>query len=385
MKITNYIAFVFLISLLLFAACNSQPEFTIKGTVKDASDSLLYLEKRGLTKIETIDSIKIKSDGSFKLNGAAPQYPDMYLLRLGNQTINLSVDSTETISIEASAKDFSTNYKVEGSLETRKMKDIVLFQGKLAKELNDLKGQYQNKLITDTDYLERLQEAITVYKDTVKRIIIGNPKSPAAYFALFQKIDNHLIFDPYEKNDSKMYGAVATSWEQHYMNNPRTKHLREFTLRSMKERISAEKRANIVENAQTESASEYYTIELPDIHGNKISTSSLKGKIVLLDFTAYQAEYSPAHNIILNKLYNTYKNYMEIYQVSFDGDLHFWQNAALNLPWICVRDEASLTSPLIRKFNLQQLPTIYLMNSQGEIVKRISEGDNIENEIKKLL
>ena len=40
--------------------------------------------------------------------------------------------------------------------------------------------------------------------------------SAAAYFALFQQIDGLLFFDLYDKNDSKAYGAVATSFDHYY-------------------------------------------------------------------------------------------------------------------------------------------------------------------------
>ena len=58
--------------------------------------------------------------------------------------------------------------------------------------------------------------------------------STAAYYALFQQIDGLLFFDLYDKKDVKVYGAVATSYDHHYPESPRAKHLHNLTLQSMK-------------------------------------------------------------------------------------------------------------------------------------------------------
>lgn len=63
--------------------------------------------------------------------------------------------------------------------------------------------------------------------------------------------------------------------------------------------------ANIEELTQMEPTNDenYFVIELPNIHGQKKSTKDLKGKVILLDFTIYNAENSAQRNIIINKLY----------------------------------------------------------------------------------
>ena len=81
----------------------------------------------------------------------------------------------------------------------------------------------------------------------------------------------------------------------------------------------------------------YVDIELPDIQGVNQKLSALApGNIVLLNFTAYMSEWSPALNMALGELYVEYHDKgLEVYQVSLDGDVHFWKNAASNLPWTC--------------------------------------------------
>ena len=62
---------------------------------------------------------------------------------------------------------------------------------------------------------------------------------------------------------------------------------------------------------------------------------TLKGKVVLLDFSVFQSPAGAPHNMMLRELYNKYaKDGLEIYQVSLDADEHYWKTAAGNLPWV---------------------------------------------------
>lgn len=371
--------------LLLATSCKNEPHFVVEGIVSGAHGDTLYLEKRGLTKITVLDSAVIAEDGSFKIKGLAEEYPELYLLRLKNQVINLSVDSVETIRVESTKEGFALDYKVEGSDASARIKDVLLAQLELGKTLDLLKKQYQAKSISETEYMDGVQAGADNYKTKVKKYIMLDLTSPAAYFALFQKIGESLILDPYDKNDSKMYSAVATAWDRVHEGNPRTKHLHDFTINVIKERRSAERTVSLFDSAGEVVDTDYYSIDLPNINGKKIALSSLRGKVVVLDFTAYQTDYSPAHNIAINKVYQKYKDNVEVYQVSLDSDIHFWKNAAVNLPWICVRDDESLASNLIYKFNVQALPSIFILGKEGNIVKRLLPSDDLETEIKKLI
>jgi len=384
MRISKFLVLVLTLGLFFFFSCDKQSKFTIEGTVKDGEGSMLYLEKRGLTNVSVVDSVKLDGDGRFSFELPTQDGPEFYLLKLGEQAINLSVDSTETISVKASRGNFAIDYEVEGSESSKKIKDVVLAQVELNKKLGSLKEQYNNKQLTGDAYLEAINKDFETYRDGIIKIIMSDLKSPAAYFALFQKLDDYLIFDPYNKKDSKLYSAVATSWDFTYKNNQRAQHLKNFTLHAIKQRRSEDRTASLIENMGEAKAMDLYNISLPDLSGKNIELSSLKGKVVLLDFTIYKAESSPLHNLTINKVYEKYKSKIEVYQVSFDTDLHFWENSAANLPWICVRDNQSLSSSLTHRFNIQELPTMYVIDKQGEIVKKLLVSDDIESEIAKL-
>jgi glutathione peroxidase-family protein len=132
---------------------------------------------------------------------------------------------------------------------------------------------------------------------------------------------------------------------------------------------------------------DFLEIELPNIANEKIKLSEIsKGKVVLLNFTAYQAEFSAQLNQLLENIYaRNHAKGLEIYQVSLDSDLHLWKNVATNFPWICVYDPQSAYSQAAALYNVQQLPALFLLDRKGLIVKRIEDINSIETEVSKLL
>ena len=116
--------------------------------------------------------------------------------------------------------------------------------------------------------------------------------------------------------------------------------------------------------------------------------TDLKGKVVLLDFTVYNNAMSPAHNLALRELYNKYASKgLEIYQVSLDGDEHFWKTQADNLPWICVRDANSIYSTYVSLYGVNNLPALFLINKDNELRKRYDADSqvDIEKDIQSML
>ncbi|QIK59357.1 DUF4369 domain-containing protein [Dysgonomonas sp. HDW5A] len=378
--------FTIFVLCALVSCSDKGPKFVIEGKISDATDStMLYLEKRELSQTTLLDSIKPGTKGEFKFKGTSTPYPEFYVLRLNGQVINLVIDSTETIKVNASEKNFGTEYNVEGSEANLQLKAITLAQYKASQALDELQRKFSNKEVNEQEYFSQIQTIASEYKDTALKIIFADTKNPASYFALFQKVKGYLFFDPYDKSDYKPFAAVATAWDMNYPDSPRAKHLHDYTLNAIKVRRQSEKQPFDINNANEIDAAKYYNIELPDVNGTPVNLTSLKGKVVLLDFTVYQSEKSPEHNIVLNKLYNKFKPDFEIYQVSFDTDVHFWKNSAANIPWVAVHENKSLNSDLISKFNVQALPSLLLINRNGEIVKRLLPGENIESEIQKLL
>ena len=370
--------------MFFFSACNNSSDFIVKGVVAGADGQLMYLENVGISNVVTLDSIKLAPGGKFKFTDKRPEYPDFYRLRLNNQLINFAVDSTETISFVADAGTFATSYSVEGSENSKAIKAITLAQLDANQAISRLRKEYEDKMISDTTYRMKVLAAADAYKEVARKYIYSAPMSTAAYFALFQQIDGLLFFDLYDRKDVKAYGAVATSYNHTYPESPRSKHLYNLTLQSMK--VLRAQRPVDYSNVETKEIS-FLDIELPDVRGEVVKLSTVApGKVVLINFTAYQTEWSPALNMALGELYTKYHDQeLEIYQVSLDSDFHFWRNGASNLPWVTVHDPQSVYSQVAGLYNVKQLPALFILDRKGNLVKRVEDVKKLEADVKAVL
>lgn len=370
--------------MFFLSACNYSSDFTVKGVVAGADGQLMYLENVGISNVVTLDSIKLAPGGKFKFTEKRPEYPDFYRLRLNNQLINFAVDSTETISFVADAGTFATSYSVEGSENSKAIKAITLAQLDANQAISRLRKEYEDKMISDTTYRMKVLAAADAYKEVARKYIYSAPMSTAAYFALFQQIDDLLFFDLYDRKDVKAYGAVATSYNHTYPESPRSKHLYNLTLQSMK--VLRAQRPVDYSNVETKEIS-FLDIELPDVRGEVVKLSTVApGKVVLINFTAYQMEWSPALNMALGELYTKYHDQgLEIYQVSLDSDFHFWRNGASNLPWVTVHDPQSVYSQVAGLYNVKQLPALFILDRKGNLVKRVEDVKKLETDVKAVL
>lgn len=381
MKRNAYIA-----AALLFAgvtACNNEPAFKVQGEVTDAADKMLYLEQTGLDGIVALDSVELGSNGTFSFSAARPEAPDFYRLRIEDKVINFSVDSTETVEVKADYKNFATDYNIQGSESNQKIKELVLLQTDLQERINKL-AQSGIPVGIVQDSLSRM---VNAYKNNVKRnyIFVG-PNKPYAYFALFQVLNGYMIFDPLNnKEDVKCFAAVATSMNNLYPHADRSRNLYNMVIKGMKNTRAPQVKPLDIPADKIQETS-IIDIPLMDINGTTRHLTDLKGKVVLIDFTAYGSAESGARNLLLREIYDKYAPQgLEIYQISLDTDEHFWKTAADNLPWICVRDPQGPYSTYVNLYGVTKLPTAFLVSRNNELSMRIGEKTNLEEAIKKLL
>ena len=382
-KITQTICAAF--AVLALTACN-QNKFHVEGVIDNAADSVLYFEYMGLSGIQALDSTKLSSDGRFDFSGEATPAPEFYRLRIGDQIINVAIDSTETVTVKAQCPAMATQYEVEGSDNCSKIRELALKQIALQGQAIALERSGQ---LDRGQLLDSLQRMLNAYKEDVKmNYIFKEPNKSYAYFALFQTLGPWLIFDPKNnRDDVKVFAAVATSWDTYYPGAERGENLHNIAIEGLKSvRLIDYKNREQSLDASKVVESGVINIELTDNKGTKRMLTDLKGKVVLLDFHLFSLQDSPKRILMLRELYNKYHAQgLEIFQVSLDSDEHFWKQQTAALPWISVRDAEGIQSPVLTYYNVQSLPEFFLIDRGNNLVKRSSQMKDIENEIKALL
>ena len=378
-------AAAFVATALTIASCN-EGKFTVEGQIENAKDSVLYFENVGLEGINVLDSIKLDNNGNFSFSEAAPGAPEFYRLRIADQIINVSIDSTETVQFKGQYPGMASNYTVSGSDNCEKIKELTLKQMDLQSRAIAIQ---RNTTIGIDEANDSIRKLINAYKEEVKHnYIYKEPMKAFSYFALFQAIGNYLIFNPRtDKEDIKAFAAVATSWDTYYPHAERGQNLHNIAIEGMKnQRIVDAQNAQFQVEANKVNEAGVLDIALPDNHGQERHLTDLKGQVVLLDFHIFAMNDSPARIIMLRELYNKYHQQgLEIYQVSLDPDEHFWKQQTAALPWISVRDADGVNSQRLMLYNIQAVPDFFIIDRGNNLVKRAIQIKDLEAEIKQLL
>ena len=376
------------VAVFALCACTGK-SFNISGTITEAKDSVLYLENMSLSGPVVVDSVKLGESGTFSFSEQAPDAPEFYRLRIAGQIINLAVDSTEQIEVKAQYPTMSAVYDVTGSEECTKIKELALLQMDLQRRIDAIVAAPDLGVSAVQDSVLRVTEA---YKDQVKRqYIFAEPMKAYAYYALFQTVRlgqmESLIFNPRSsEQDVKVFAAVATSWDTYHPDAERGQNLHNIAIEGMKNVriLQSRQLSNIDPNLVN--VSNVIDINLPDSKGQQRRLTELKGKVVLLDFHVFASEGSTQRIMQLREIYNKYHAQgLEIYQVSLDPDEHFWKTQTAALPWICVRDERGPQSEYLVSYNIQSIPTFFLVGRNSDLDKRDAQIKDLDAEIRSLL
>lgn len=378
------------VSLMMLGAVScSNKKFEVSGNITDAKDSLLYFENMSLNGAVVVDSTKLDADGNFSFAVDAPSAPEFYRLRIAGQIINVAADSTEHVTIKAAYPTMASQYEVSGSDECSKIKELAIGQMALQASINNI---VRNTNLNDDVMRDSIRVILAQYKEGVKNnYIFKEPMKAYAYFALFQTIalgyENVLVFNPRSNEDDvKVFAAVATSWDTYYPKAERGLNLHNIAIEGLKNiRIMKAEQQQTVDPSKVE-----YTgvidIALPDNKGNIRKLSSLKGKVVMLDFHLFATKESTARIMQLRELYNKYHAQgFEIYQVSIDPDEHFWKTSVAALPWVCVHSDDGLNAAELGMYNVKDIPTYFLIDKNNVLQKRDVQIKDIDAETKALL
>lgn len=366
-------------------ACNNKT-FTVEGEIANATDSVLYFENVALDGIQTVDSVKLPQDGKFSFKGDATDAPEFYRLRIHDQIINVSIDSTETVTVKSQYPNMANNYKVEGSEQCKIIQELAYKQIALQHQAIAIQNS------PDISYqkgADSIMAIVDKYREEIKNnYIYKHPDYSSSYFALFQAIGNQLVFNPRSSQDDiRVFAAVATSWDSKYPDSERGQNLHNITIEGMNNiryvRAQNQNAASALERAEE---SNLIDIKLTDNKGKEQNLKSLKGKVVMLDFHIFASDISTQRIMQMREIYNKYHAQgLEIYQISLDSDMHFWKTQTEALPWISVNDPDGIQSRNVLLYNVQSVPTFFLINKNNELVKRDAQIDDLDATIKSLL
>lgn len=361
--------------LLLLVGCHQTPQYArVEGTISDADGQWLYLMHRGLYKTTTIDSVKLDTKGEFEFRIERPAYPDFYQLVVAQKSIILGVDSIEKISVIATYKDMY-QAQLEGSPVSTEIQQ-------LRQNLVSIEKQWHEWQETSSSHFTQLPDTLDVqlsaHKHAVRAKVLEQPTSLSVYYALFQQLDGHYIFSPYEKEDRPYFQAVATAYQLTMPDYERTKNLSQSVLMALKQMRAEKVKRNIPQQEVG-----LVEVVLKNRYGYPQKLSSYIGVPIVLDFVMYESENATNQLFDLQELYDKYHSQsLEIYQVSVDNNKLLWEQQSSSKPWICVYDG---TGRVAKSYNVETLPTHYLIDKSGLIVGKFHDITALEKALIKIL
>ncbi|MBD5278113.1 MAG: DUF4369 domain-containing protein [Bacteroides sp.] len=358
-KIAKYIAGAACTAILAMAGGCKEEGFKIEGQISDSDNDKVLLEKADFSGFWTIvDSTRTDSKGNFKFSQPRQSGPEIFRVSLDNKFIYLPVDSTETLTIGTSKSGFGHDFTVEGSEQATRM------------------AQFEKDLLAITPYVDNADTMKNFKKRVYNQYMHDGRGQVMTYYILTKTIGDRVLFDP-TTDDYRYMAAVANSYKLHRPDDAHTPLLVQMA-RAAQSYHNEEKGIRTVINATEITMLE---IALNDENGKERKLSEVvgKGKPVIVAFTLMRDGVTPEINRQLAELYKSGR--VDIYNVSPDRDQYGWRESASNLPWITVLDPTAGQHKVFVDYNVGQLPTFFLYNSNGELAARGSSVKEIREQL----
>lgn len=365
--------FLFIIPILLIACGNennSQAKKTLSGKLSNLTEGTqVYLDYLMPTQLVTKDTATIDAEGNYSFDYKIESI-GYYRLRINNQNfINLILDVDETPIINGNGTNLMDSYTVEGSEGSQGLKEFNIAV-KNDYLLQDSLNQVYMANKNDPELFVKIQTISLSSESHLKAyyidIINKNPGSLLSLAAV-EQLDPEQYHNEYKKVDEAMAKSLAGT--PYYENFHK-------------------KVEGMVKLFVGEPVPE---ITLADREGNPLSLSSLKGKVVLIDFWASWCRPCRAENPNVVKAYEAYKNKgFEVFSVSLDGipqqqnPKQDWLKAIEqdNLKWNShVSDLKGWQSSIVPVYGIQSIPFTLLIDAEGIIIGKNLRGTDLENKL----
>ena len=363
--------------ILLLSFCDGNKKnssFQLKGTLSDSKAETLYLEKLGSAKQVIIDSVILDENGNFEFTNYTPKI-GFYRIKTNDKNFAMLVlDSADKVTITGSVKDLGNTFKVEGSSETT----IFIEYNNLSKS-RDIKLDSLNKafqLLMEANKMDsKRMDSLSAIFETPYNSIINQ--------------SNILMVDKISKN-TNMYSSIMAIQA---LDPDKYSDLYKSLDAGLSKKFPKDKNVimfhEVVERMLSTNVGQFAPeISLPSPDGKEIALSSLKGKLVLIDFWASWC--GPCRKEMPNvvKIYSKFKNKgFEIYGVSLDQDKEKWMEAITKdgINWPQVSDLKYWDNVAARIYNVQGIPYTVLIDKDGKIIAKNLRGQELEKKIAEVL
>jgi hydroxymethylpyrimidine pyrophosphatase-like HAD family hydrolase len=378
---------IFLLPVLLAAGCQNKNTFTVRGVIKEPGNKTVLLNRIDVNTLVLIDSCEIASKGKFSFRVKADE-PGFYQLGYSDsEFITILAEPGEKIDLAFNGKSLSQDYSVSGSDGSEKVRMLDMRLNDAKRKLDSLRVIYE-KASGEPGFDEKRLLLENEFNNIIKELrkkniefIITNTRSMASIKALYQRIDEntYVLYDP---KDLQYLKIVSDSLGRYYPGSKNVKALAEDVKKELNQMTARQ-----IQNLANSSPEVKLDPDLNDTNGNRITLSSLKGKVVLLTFWSVDSKECIAENLQFKNIYKIYnKKGFEIYQINLDESEEKWKAEVKfdELPWINTREDDPLNPKNAILFNVKALPANYLFDRDGTLIGMNLHGRSLQIRLNQL-
>lgn len=433
-----------IVSISTFCIAFCQITNAISGKLTNTKqDSKVYLFEYFGSNFTLIDSAVVKN-GLFSFTRKTSYPRGFYQIGENNSNAATIIVSNENIFVEADWTNFKETFKVKNSAENTYFKRLLDYNVRIQEINQKAQKTAEIKENTPTLYniemakLQKNYDSLNLAHNKMKAEILNSQKP--LYFAkvlrMFELPDNILkddFFTEAELSDSEYArGDMLNNKIAFYMQKfggqgeasykaeiedmvarfkEKTPNRELAYIVSLTQMLQAQMQPSkkLIKNLSTEFPNSKISknflaqipkgepqvgdaapdIQLKDANDNILALSSLKGKIVLIDFWASWCGPCRMENPNVVRVYNTYKDKgFTIYSVSLDQSKERWLGAIQQdgLAWTNhVSDLKGWGSDGAALYAVKGIPATFLLDKNGIIIAKNLRGEALEQKLSELI
>ena len=356
-------------TFVLFACNNSNNKYILSATTDHDENKRVFLIKVGKdNRPIAVDSTEVL-DGKFSFSDSIV-IPEMHYVYFENDRENIPV-VLEPGSIEVKVyKDSVRSSKITGTKSNEDFDKYLKETNDFYVELNKIQLEIRNASIRqDTLVAKDLNDQFDLMRSRLTNYEISfMSKNNDSYISTL--ILQRMII----QNEIEIENAIGIfeKFTELIKKTPSSLQIKESIDQYNKQKEETPKIGSIAPNFTG-----------PGLNDEIISFSDINSKVIMIDFWASWCAPCRVENpfyVYLNTKFKTSE--FQIVGVSLDRDKESWKNAIKTdglVDWIHISHTMFWNEPIARLYNITQMPTAFILDSNKKIIAMDVKGDDLEN------
>lgn len=371
MKTTSLLSTITLVLISFLSFAQKPISVTVSGNIFNTKvDTVMLSQYFGTGNYKDYQKVALKKNGDFSISSQLP-YADYYVLRLGDQHINLILKDKSDIKIYGDGADIFNYSNIVGSDESASMNEFI----KVLTLWNHKRDQAVAEMQQHPDRKDEINNQITQeyynFQATMQSFIAKNQNSPAL-IPVINLIDLENDFGTYESLVNQLNSVFS---ESPAVQNVYSNYLQIKAKKDAANLLAPGKVAPDFEEFMTDGKT-------------KMKLSDLRGKVVLIDFWASWCGPCRKENPNVVKTYEKYKEAgFTVMSVSLDKDKAAWMAAIEKdkLTWPNhVSDLGHWASRVPQMYGVKGIPFTVLIDQEGKVIRTNLRGEALEQELSRI-